>query len=101
MQEAAIPWWKRLVKCPNIDFFVDRSLIREVGRPGRTRTCYHRLRRPVLYPDELRAHSFHSIAAGLGLVKAFATPEVSSAHHPPMSKFSSPLSLSERNFKLT
>ena len=79
------------MKCPNIDFFVDRSLIREVGRPGRTRTCYHRLRRPVLYPDELRAHSFHSIAAGLGLVKAFATPEVSSAHHPPMSKFSSPL----------
>src|SRR5690606_36280444 len=27
------------------------------GAPGRTRTCNHRLRRPVLYPVELRAHS--------------------------------------------
>ena len=27
------------------------------GAPGRTRTCDHRLRRPVLYPAELRAHS--------------------------------------------
>ena len=26
------------------------------GAPDRTRTCYPRLRRPVLYPDELRAH---------------------------------------------
>ena len=25
------------------------------GAPDRTRTCYHRLRRPVLYPNELRA----------------------------------------------
>ena len=25
------------------------------GAPDRTRTCYPRLRRPVLYPDELRA----------------------------------------------
>jgi hypothetical protein len=25
------------------------------GAPGRTRTCYPRLRRPMLYPDELRA----------------------------------------------
>src|SRR5690606_29086109 len=25
------------------------------GAPGRTRTCNHRLRRPVLYPVELRA----------------------------------------------
>ena len=25
------------------------------GTPDRTRTCYHRLRRPVLYPNELRA----------------------------------------------
>ncbi len=25
------------------------------GTPGRTRTCYPRLRRPMLYPDELRA----------------------------------------------
>jgi hypothetical protein len=28
-----------------------------VGAPGRTRTCDHRLRRPVLYPAELRAQS--------------------------------------------
>src|SRR5471032_948044 len=27
------------------------------GAPDRIRTCYPRLRRPVLYPDELRAHS--------------------------------------------
>src|SRR6185436_20001604 len=26
------------------------------GAPDRIRTCYPRLRRPVLYPDELRAH---------------------------------------------
>lgn len=25
------------------------------GAPGRIRTCYPRLRRPMLYPDELRA----------------------------------------------
>src|SRR6266498_173501 len=29
----------------------------DVGTPDRTRTCYPRLRRPVLYPDELRAHA--------------------------------------------
>ena len=28
----------------------------QVGAPGRTRTCGPRLRRPVLYPPELRAH---------------------------------------------
>ena len=27
----------------------------KLGTPDRTRTCYPRLRRPVLYPDELRA----------------------------------------------
>ncbi len=37
------------------------------GTPGRTRTCYPRLRRPMLYPDELRAQnpftgSYHSLA---------------------------------------
>ncbi len=30
------------------------------GAPDRTRTCYPRLRRPVLYPDELRARFFDS-----------------------------------------
>src|SRR5688572_4840766 len=29
----------------------------EAGTPDRIRTCYPRLRRPVLYPDELRAQS--------------------------------------------
>ena len=28
-----------------------------IGTPGRTRTCYPRLRRPMLYPNELRAHN--------------------------------------------
>ena len=27
------------------------------GTPGRIRTCYPRLRRPMLYPNELRAHN--------------------------------------------
>ena len=30
-----------------------------VGAPGRTRTCDPRLRRPVLYPTELRARVVH------------------------------------------
>src|SRR3569832_150185 len=30
---------------------------REPGTPDRTRTCNRRLRRPALYPDELRARS--------------------------------------------
>ena len=29
----------------------------KAGAPGRTRTCDHRLRRPVLYPTELRART--------------------------------------------
>ena len=29
--------------------------IKKVGAPGRTRTCNPRLRRPMLYPVELRA----------------------------------------------
>lgn len=28
---------------------------KDIGAPGRTRTCYPRLRRPMLYPDELQA----------------------------------------------
>ena len=35
----------------------DRTRPERVGRRGRIRTCDHRLRRPVLYPAELRAHS--------------------------------------------
>ena len=34
-----------------------RKLFMQNGAPGRSRTCDHRLRRPVLYPTELRAHS--------------------------------------------
>ena len=33
----------------------ENDLERDEGAPDRTRTCYRRLRRPVLYPDELRA----------------------------------------------
>ncbi len=29
------------------------------GTPDRIRTCYPRLRRPMLYPSELRAHCFN------------------------------------------
>jgi hypothetical protein len=37
----------------SIDTVINSDL--PVGPPDRTRTCYPRLRRPVLYPDELRA----------------------------------------------
>ena len=30
--------------------------VNKYGAPGRTRTCYPRLRRSMLYPNELRAH---------------------------------------------
>ena len=35
-----------------IEYLNDKSW---AGAPGRIRTCYPRLRRPMLYPDELRA----------------------------------------------
>ena len=35
-----------------------RGIVWNAGTPDRTRTCYPRLRRPVLYPDELRARSW-------------------------------------------
>ncbi len=35
------------------------NLHKTTGTPDRTRTCYPRLRRPVLYPDELRARSWN------------------------------------------
>ena len=31
------------------------------GTPGRTRTCDPRLRRPLLYPSELRARIMHKL----------------------------------------
>jgi hypothetical protein len=36
-----------------------RIFIVRIGAPGRNRTCNHRLRRPVLYPVELRARGAH------------------------------------------
>ena len=37
---------------------LDKHFITAVGgAPGRIRTCYPRLRRPMLYPNELRAHN--------------------------------------------
>ncbi len=36
-------------------FFLSPNYLTSYGTPGRTRTCYPRLRRPMLYPDELRA----------------------------------------------
>ncbi len=35
-----------------------RAGTRRIGAPGRTRTCNPRLRRPMLYPVELRARGF-------------------------------------------
>ena len=55
------------------------------GTPGRTRTCYPRLRRPMLYPDELRTLSWsgrrdsnprHSAP------KADALPDCATPRHP-------------------
>jgi hypothetical protein len=46
----------------NIDFADISQLLvlpsRADGAPGRTRTCDPRLRRPMLYPAELRAQAF-------------------------------------------
>ena len=44
---------------PLLNTFLLRSCILllsyDFGAPGRTRTCYPRLRRPMLYPNELQA----------------------------------------------
>ena len=34
-----------------------RFPLAKIGAPGRIRTCYRRLRRPMLYPNELQAHT--------------------------------------------
>ena len=39
----------------------NRRILLENGTPGRIRTCDPRLRRPMLYPAELRAHTLESI----------------------------------------
>jgi hypothetical protein len=43
----------------------------EIGRRGRTRTCDPRLRRPVLYPAELRAREPHYRPSGALPAMAF------------------------------
>src|SRR4029453_5677546 len=51
----------------------------ESGAPDRTRTCYRRLRRPVLYPDELRAPVGSEILADFrlgGIVRLLRAVEV-------------------------
>ena len=46
---------ERVVNQGGIESQPVRTSSRECGAPGRTRTCDPRLRRPVLYPTELRA----------------------------------------------
>ena len=49
---------------PSTVLVLNKQLLKEtyfrflliIGAPGRTRTCYPRLRRPMLYPNELQAH---------------------------------------------
>jgi hypothetical protein len=53
----------------------------QFGAPGRTRTCDPRLRRPVLYPPELRAHMTASVA-GLSAVASPARGEEAGALSP-------------------
>jgi hypothetical protein len=43
-----------------------------IGAPGRIRTCYPRLRRPVLYPDELQAQTSEYSGRGRGI----RTPDI-------------------------
>ena len=40
---------------PQVQDRGERKEVRKDGRPGRTRTCNHRIRNPMLYPLELRA----------------------------------------------
>src|SRR5208282_2680677 len=48
---------RRAVKVQNLALRpVEDSSKSSDGRRGRTRTCNHRIRNPVLYPFELRAH---------------------------------------------
>jgi hypothetical protein len=62
---------------------VSRPAIRANGAPGRTRTCDPRLRRPMLYPAELRAPSSHSRHAGSGPVLARSSMVGAEGFEPP------------------
>ena len=47
---------------PVTTFSVDPKKLSDLaGAPGRTRTCDQRLRRPLLYPTELRARAMHKL----------------------------------------
>src|SRR3954471_949955 len=48
------------------------------GAPGRNRTCDPRLRRPLLYPAELRAHAYYrgSLASSLFPDERETTPVI-------------------------
>ena len=49
-------FWLQINSCQREDpYFHTEPFLAEAGTPGRTRTCNPRLRRPMLYPVELRA----------------------------------------------
>ena len=48
----------KVAKTPRLQMFV---VLFANGAPGRTRTCYLKIRSLALYPDELRARAMHSI----------------------------------------
>ena len=52
-------------------WFLGRLSTRADGRRGRTRTCDPRLRRPVLYPTELRAREINYRARRAHAATAF------------------------------
>ncbi len=57
------------------------------GTPGRIRTCYPRLRRPMLYPNELRAHSLKSLPTN-GRGRGIRTPDIL---HPKQARYQTAL----------
>ena len=67
-RRATARWSAEVVEPPSTDCqsFVSRTFERSRAwdeiAPGRTRTCDPRLRRPVLYPTELRAHVKGSVS---------------------------------------
>lgn len=58
--------------CPATGLLCKPSLFK-TGTPGRTRTCYPRLRRPMLYPDELQAQN--QLAYQIVLAPGHSQPE--------------------------
>jgi hypothetical protein len=62
---------------PSLRGAMRRAQSAATGAPGRTRTCDPRLRRPMLYPAELRAHPERpwSLAARDGRGREIRTPD--------------------------